>query len=673
MITLLWWLAQNTITIAVMILFAAAASRLFRNHPAVEHMLWVVILLKFVTPPIVSWPWSVQLLGQSLRSLVASEAHLAPATPTERPAIDRTAIPNEMIDASAIENWTPPGELGLRDIPLAVPRPVALTPGRADLARASFALVVVFWLVGCVLWTTRQARRIARHASLVRRGKSPPIELTSEVEDMARQIGVRPPRAVVASAILSPFVWFLGRLRLVWPEAMAAHDVVIRSRGVIAHELAHIRRRDHWVAGLDLAAGLVWWWNPLYWFVRRRTRAAAELACDAIAIGTSASSRKAYAELLLELATSPQALLPAAGLGIGAGTHSSFERRLSMILSDRVSDKVSVPGLLTASFLALVALPGWSLADQEPPRNESSTGFVDDIAYAVPFEPNAVQAQDRPAETPQPNARAPESASSAGTTAERLQKLEADIQKLTRFLESGAPLPEQPQLPDQPEEPQLPEKPGQPQLPDQPRLPRGSLELPDLPPRSAGLPSLQPDVPAQPRVSRRQIARRAPKTATLQADYIRIRDPMSANAPIVMLGRGRTYILAAAEKGAYLTALSADGRQIWLSHFAGPAPIRGLGVEWSLEEPTDQKLVILNRAGPNERLRFVFDTNTGALRPAPDAALPSSPDLGFPVNLRVPAAVAERLDRLEKAVAELQKRLEDRRSRRSLDALPKKR
>ncbi len=29
----------------------------------------------------------------------------------------------------------------------------------------------------------------------------------------------------------------------------------------------HLRRRDHWVGWLLLAAGCVWWWHPLFWWV----------------------------------------------------------------------------------------------------------------------------------------------------------------------------------------------------------------------------------------------------------------------------------------------------------------------------------------------------------------------------------------------------------------------
>ena len=141
-------------------------------------------------------------------------------------------------------------------------------------------------------------------------------------------------------------MWFLGRLRLVWPEVMSSREAIVRARGVIAHELAHVRRGDHIVAWVELVAGLIWWWNPLFWFVRRRCRESAELACDAIALAACPNGRRIYAELLLELSAGLCARRTTApALGMSAGTTSSFERRLSMILSDRVSGKVSRMGI----------------------------------------------------------------------------------------------------------------------------------------------------------------------------------------------------------------------------------------------------------------------------------------------------------------------------------------
>src|SRR5262249_24538155 len=95
MMAALWWIVQNTCTIAVMIAVASVACRLFRNRPAVQHLLWVVVLLKFVTPSVVYWPWSVPFDWHALRSLVAAGDRwvLAPFGNLSRPVV--TAVPYE--------------------------------------------------------------------------------------------------------------------------------------------------------------------------------------------------------------------------------------------------------------------------------------------------------------------------------------------------------------------------------------------------------------------------------------------------------------------------------------------------------------------------------------------------------------------------------------------------
>ena len=70
---------------------------------------------------------------------------------------------------------------------------------------------------------------------------------------------------------------------------------------LLLHELAHVKRRDHIVGWIELVAGIVWWWNPLFWFVRSALREQAELACDVWVITTLPNGRRAYAESLLAL------------------------------------------------------------------------------------------------------------------------------------------------------------------------------------------------------------------------------------------------------------------------------------------------------------------------------------------------------------------------------------
>ena len=103
----------------------------------------------------------------------------------------------------------------------------------------------------------------------------------------------------------SPFVYGVGQPLLLWPAELTAElpapftDSCID--GLLVHELAHIKRRDHLVGWVELAASIVWWWNPLFWFVRAARREQAELACDAWVIAALPNGRRAYAESLLAL------------------------------------------------------------------------------------------------------------------------------------------------------------------------------------------------------------------------------------------------------------------------------------------------------------------------------------------------------------------------------------
>jgi hypothetical protein len=167
-------------------------------------------------------------------------------------------------------------------------------------------------------------------------------------------------------------VWGLGRPVLLWPASLIGRMTPNCQRAVIVHELAHLRRRDHWVGWLQLLVGCAWWWNPLFRYVNKQLRRNAELACDAWVVQTLPGARRAYAEALLEVSQlSSRNALPLPALGM-AGGHPDFERRLIMIMRDRVPCRVPLFGAAVIGLLALIALPGWSLSQQaaEPKAKE---------------------------------------------------------------------------------------------------------------------------------------------------------------------------------------------------------------------------------------------------------------------------------------------------------------
>src|SRR5437660_11147633 len=55
---ILWWLAHNTLFAAALAVIVYFACRYLHLRPAVRHILWLLVLVKLATPPILTWPWS---------------------------------------------------------------------------------------------------------------------------------------------------------------------------------------------------------------------------------------------------------------------------------------------------------------------------------------------------------------------------------------------------------------------------------------------------------------------------------------------------------------------------------------------------------------------------------------------------------------------------------------
>jgi hypothetical protein len=70
----------------------------------------------------------------------------------------------------------------------------------------------------------------------------------------------------------------------------------------LAHELAHLRRRDAWLRIAQVAIGALFFYWPVVRWVNRRIDSAREMACDAYAVVHGPLSARDYARLLVRLA-----------------------------------------------------------------------------------------------------------------------------------------------------------------------------------------------------------------------------------------------------------------------------------------------------------------------------------------------------------------------------------
>ena len=100
----------------------------------------------------------------------------------------------------------------------------------------------------------------------------------------------------LCDAISSPFILGVVKPRIYLPSGL---DEVQR-QNVLAHEQAHLARRDHWWKPLGFALLAVYWFNPMLWLAYALLCRDIELACDERVIRTmDESAVKTYSTVLL--------------------------------------------------------------------------------------------------------------------------------------------------------------------------------------------------------------------------------------------------------------------------------------------------------------------------------------------------------------------------------------
>jgi len=154
--------------------------------------------------------------------------------------------------------------------------------------------------------------------------------------------------------VSTPIVW--GWLRPVVLIPREAQDWSMeRRRFAIAHELAHLERRDNWSALLALAAQALYWFHPLVWWLSAKMAEQRELACDNTVLSSGAQPSE-YADFLLDIC---RRFRSPALFGCAMASHSHLLRgRIINILhasNNDCSSRWSCPAIILLSGLLAAA------------------------------------------------------------------------------------------------------------------------------------------------------------------------------------------------------------------------------------------------------------------------------------------------------------------------------
>jgi beta-lactamase regulating signal transducer with metallopeptidase domain len=218
----------------------------------------------------------------------------------------------------------------------------------------STALTAV-WALGFLIVITRLLGGFARLVVMSRRCR--PLQ-SNDWRDRAMSLCARfdlPRAAVLESSDCAPLLtWGMRKPRIIVP-AGAAMWTPARIEAVLAHELAHIARRD-WA--VQIAAQIVcaaYWFNPLIWIACRRLRDESERACDdaVLRLGVSPAD---YATHLLAVARQVLAGGHRWASAPAIVNSSSLERRIAAMLNPSCSRQALTSAAGALTFLGVFAV-----------------------------------------------------------------------------------------------------------------------------------------------------------------------------------------------------------------------------------------------------------------------------------------------------------------------------
>lgn len=296
---------------------AGALTELLRaNGAAVRYRIWLVASAKFLLPfALLAWVGHVLLPARVTGiesaappvALFAQQVAAPFATPFVSP-IDAAAAPAP----AAVLHWPSVGELA-----------------------------ALIWAVGVLLIAVRWWLRWHRLRGLVRAARPLTLPTAAPVR--------------VTSATLEPGLVGILKPVLLLPERLIDQLARGELESIVAHELAHLRRRDNLTFALHMVSEILFWFFPPIWWLGRRLLLERERACDE-AVLSAGHDAQVYGEGILKVC---RFYLPAAPGWSAGAAGSDLRTRMAAILSGTRAARVTAAqrALLIISLAAAVLVP----------------------------------------------------------------------------------------------------------------------------------------------------------------------------------------------------------------------------------------------------------------------------------------------------------------------------
>lgn len=243
----------------------------------------------------------------------------------------------------------------------------------------------IIWILGAVAALCLKLWNYHRYIAFIKKDARPVMDsrIMVPAQSMAARLHMRKVPPVYESASVSgPVTIGLWKPMIVLPEAGPnPQNPFMQNQMILHHELVHVTRRDLWYKWLYQLLLCIHWFNPFLYLFERKMNMDCELSCDeAVLAELTEEGRKAYGNVLLDIAEQNAAAMKSAFATTFVTGASELKKRLTGILHYK---RTTVPRLLLslcvmAGTLFLTACGGVYLAQDDSWEHTFDSDFRSD-------------------------------------------------------------------------------------------------------------------------------------------------------------------------------------------------------------------------------------------------------------------------------------------------------
>lgn len=372
------WLLQTVFVTTLILAAAAFALRFFRQPADRSRLVQWSLFAAWACLPLAAVPqfslFSLPVLGRVPEDNASREPHADPS-PAAEPRQRTPVVPV----ATQVELHTVAPRPDRVEEPTSTSREIAepIAPQGFNIAQLAARALCVAYATGAIVLLVRLLSAYLRLRRLVRSARPVPGSVRALLDEIAGDAAAQV-RVLSSTAIQGPITFGVQRPVILLPESDLA-QANTRLRYYLAHEWAHVSRHDALVWQFTSALQVLFYYQPLYWYLRQQLSVCLDQLADADAAAQGETGAD-YASFLVQLAREQQAGLPQLSLGIGS-RGSSLRRRVVMLLSAArpratcpraLSRTLGASAVATALFVSALRLDAEPAAAAPQPATEKA-------------------------------------------------------------------------------------------------------------------------------------------------------------------------------------------------------------------------------------------------------------------------------------------------------------